>query len=345
MKLNLFLLFSFIAFWGVSQNFTQSNEPQVNESLTLYVCDSTFSNFDAIQGDGVTWDFSTITSDDAKTAKILSVETSTDVDFSAATNKTLIPGFLTTYWSSDVSTRSSHGFIFIDNSIGNIDIRFNSDPEKLMDYPFSLNSTLTDSYSGTLYNSTMASSGSDCTGSVTSTIDARGTLILPGNNTFSNVLRHKITETTSSNITFLNFPVSASVTRIQYDYYDLLTSSLPLFSHIRISYSAGMLASGVVTLVMSSIEPGTAVSTASLADVFKNDFKLYPNPAKKSFKLSGDIEIGSSLQIIDPNGREIIALQNIDNSSDIDVSGLLPGVYFVNIKSGKEVLILRIVIE
>lgn len=345
MKTNLVVFFSFVAFLGTAQNFIQTNEPAINQSIKLYVCDSTFSNLESSKGDGAIWDFSTIQSDIEKTSKTLLVETSSDVNFSGAAYKTLIPGFLTTFWNSDSYSRSSYGFVFNDNSIGDIEIRFNTNAEKLMEYPFSLNDISTDAYSGTLYNATIATTGTPCNGSITSSVDGRGTLILPGDISFSNVLRHKITEKTTANINFLGFPVLATVERKQYDYYDLSTSSLPLFSYIRISYAAGMLASGVVTLVLSSVEPGSLPSTASLSNIYNNEFNLYPNPTSNSFRINGDIEIGTTLQIIDPNGREVLGYQSIDNTSDIDISSLNPGIYFVNIKTGDKLTTVRIVVQ
>lgn len=347
MKLNLALIFSLITLVNFAQNFSQNNEPLNGESLTLFVCDPSFSNNDDNKGTGVVWDFSTVTSDAGNTSKTLSIQANSNSNF-ASTKVTSIPSFLETYWSSDVNTKKSQGFVYYtnDNSIGNFDIRFNTNEEKILDYPSSYGATQTDTYSGTFINNLYAAGGSPCSGSITSIIDGSGTLILPGNNSFTNVLRHKVTESTTSSITLAPFGlVNVTVNRVQYDYYDLATSTLPLFTHIDISYDAGGIITDQIVLVLSSIAPGTIPSTASIPEIVSQKLNVFPNPIKNVFKISGDIQIGSTLQIIDPNGREVMGLQRIDNTTEIDVSSLISGVYFVNVFNGEDRYVIRIVVE
>ncbi|MDB0011584.1 T9SS type A sorting domain-containing protein [Crocinitomicaceae bacterium] len=347
MKLTLLFAFSCSFFSAFSQSFTQLNEPQIGENLTLYVCDETFSNHDSDNGDGVTWDFSSITADASQTTKALSVESNSNISYTTSSMSTSIPSFLDTYWSSDVNGKSSQGFVYYtnDNSIGDFEVVFDSDEEKVMDYPSTLGASLTDNFTGTFTNAQYASGGSPCTGSITSEIDARGTLILPGNNTYTNVLRHKVTETTNTSIIIFGFSNAVTVTRVQYDYYDLSTSSLPLFSHIDISYNSAAL-SDQITLVLSSVAPGTPVSTASLSENKQLSLvKAFPNPVKNSFELKGDIVGSSELHIIDPNGREIMSYQDVNTGEVINVSDLLPGVYYVRVLNKGNSSIIKIIIE
>jgi len=348
MKTFLLFIFTVVTFIGFSQ-FTQSNEPQIGESSILYVCDSSFSSDDSNKGDGVTWDFSLVTADAGETNKALSVQASSNSNFSTATKITSIPSFLETYWASSSNSKSSKGFIYYtnDNSVGNFEVRFNTDDEKILDYPSAFGSTQTDTYSGTFINSMYAASGSPCTGTISSNIDGRGTLILPGNNTYTNVLRHKVTETTNSTINLAPFgPVNVVVTRVQYDYYDLASSTLPLFSYIDIAYDAGGFIKDRITLVLTSIAPGTAVSTASLQDDLRaSKIKVYPNPVTGGvFYFDGDVSNDSEVSIIDPNGREILKYSNRVNGS-VDVSALDSGVYFIRITSGTVVSVIKIIIE
>lgn len=350
MKLTLLFAFSCSFFSAFSQSFTQLNEPQIGENLTLYVCDETFSNHDSDNGDGVTWDFSSITADANTTTKALSVESNSNTSYVTSSMSTSIPSFLDTYWSSDGNGKTSQGFVYYtnDNSIGDFKIVFDSDEEKVMDYPSTLGASLTDNFTGTFTNAQYASGGSPCTGSITSEIDARGTLILPGNNTYTNVLRHKVIETTNTtiNLPFIGF-TSVIVIRTQYDYYDLLSSSLPLFSYIDISY--GGVIDGQITLVLSSIAPGTAVSnpsTASLNDLNQlSSVNTFPNPVKNSFELKGDLVGSSELHIIDPNGREILSYENISTGEKVDVSELLPGIYYVRLLNKGKSSVVKIIVE
>jgi hypothetical protein len=349
MKLTLFLTFLFLSYISKAQSFTQSNESQEGESLTLYVCDDTFSNYDYDSGDGVTWDFSSITADADETIKDLSIQTNSNTDFSSSTKVSSIPSFLETYWSSNVNSKSSQGFIYYtnDNSVGNFEVRFDTDEERLIDYPFSLNSSLTDSYSGTFINDSYASGGSPCSGTIASEVDAKGTLILPGNNIYENVLRHKVIETTNSTITLPIFgSTSVTVIRKQYDYYDFESSSLPLFSHIDISYDAGGFFSDQITLVLSSIAPGNQASTASVNSLSKNNsINVYPNPVKNFFRLKGDLVGSSELNIIDPNGREVLSYENVENGQLVNIEDLLPGIYYLKVYNNGYNSIVRIVIE
>jgi hypothetical protein len=333
---------------SVEAQFNQSNEPQIGTSVLLYVCDSTYTDAANIKGSNVTWDFSDIAAEAQNTTKTMTVATANNSDFSGASYVSEIPGFLSTYWSSSSSNRNSYGFVFSDPSAGDIIISFSGNQEILMNYPFNANGTLTDSYSGTLKNQQMAPNGTACTGSITSSIDGSGTLILAGNNTFTNVLRHKIVESTSATINLQGFYVPATVSRTQYDYYDLSQSSFPIFSYISISYDA-YIVSGNVKLVLSTIDPNTTTpttppSTAGIKDVNQVQFNMYPNPANDSFNI--DVEGGDAdVQIIDPNGREMFNTKLTSGHQIIDISMLDSGVYFVKVVVNGKVSIQRLVIQ
>jgi hypothetical protein len=319
-KLLFTLLISSIGFSNAQ--LTQSNEPQVGESVLLYVCDSTYTDASVTKGDGVTWDFSDITADALGTTKTMSVATSSNSDFSGASFVSEIPDFLSTYWSSDANTRTSYGFVFKDPSIGDIVISFSSNQELLMNYPFDLNGILTDTYSGTLTNQQMASTGTSCSGNISSEIDGRGTLILASGYSNTNVLRHKISETTSASVTLPGFPlaVPASVSRVQYDYYDLSQSKFPIFSHIKISYDATIV-SGSFTLVLTSVEPGSVNSNPSTAGIEEFElpsFNIYPVPSTGVVQIDTDGDDGI-VQIIDPNGREMYRLTTVSGETKLRI--------------------------
>lgn len=348
-KLFFTLIISSIGF--ANAQLTQSNEPQVGESVLLYVCDSAYTNASSINGDGVTWDFSDIKADAQATTKTMSVATSSNTDFYGASYVSEIPDFISTFWSSDANTRTSYGFIFKDPSIGDIIISFSSNQELLMNYPFDLNGSLTDTYSGTLTNQQMASTGTSCTGNITSEIDGRGTLILASDYSNSNVLRHKVSETTSASITLpgVSLSVPASVSRVQYDYYDLSYSKFPIFSHIKISYDATIV-NGNFTLVLSSVEPSSdnsnPPSTAGIEEFELPSFDVYPVPSSGLIHLETEGDDGI-IQIIDPNGREMYRLKTVSGEShyELDLTSLDSGIYFIKVIVNGKVAIKRIVIE
>ena len=64
-------------------------------------------------------------------------------------------------------------------------------------------------------------------------------------------------------------------------------------------------------------------------------FEIYPNPVTNTLRILVKDYPSFDIKILDPNGKiyfESTAGQNISN---IDVGELLPGIYFVLIKTGK----------
>lgn len=334
-----------IVSFSTTAQLTQNNEPKVGESLKFYVCDSTFSDAASIKGTNVLWDFSTINSDANNSTKTMTVSSANNTKFSGATYVSDIPGVLSTYWSSTSTSRNSHGFVFSDPTNGDITISFSSDQEILMNYPFDVNSSLTDNFSGNLYHSVMSPTGSVCSGDIKSEIDGSGTLKLPGNNNFSNVIRHKIVETSNSNIVIpglgASYPVK--VIRTQYDYYDIGNSSFPIFSYINISYDATVF-NGNVKYILSTVNPTiNPQSTAGITSIDEIQFHIYPNPSNDFINI--DVDSGVDMQIIDPNGREMFNKKLISGHQVIDISMLESGVYFVRVIKNGKVTVKRLVIQ
>ncbi|MDN3723201.1 T9SS type A sorting domain-containing protein [Aequorivita sp. SDUM287046] len=70
----------------------------------------------------------------------------------------------------------------------------------------------------------------------------------------------------------------------------------------------------------------------SVPDIEKNSFSIYPNPTQDKLFVKSTIPISSS-SITDLNGRNIISNEN--PSSEIDVSGLKAGMYFLTLESSE----------
>lgn len=64
-----------------------------------------------------------------------------------------------------------------------------------------------------------------------------------------------------------------------------------------------------------------------------NQVKLYPNPAQDFIKIS-NIDI-ADIAITDISGKTVIMMKNITDSSDIKVSNLNSGIYFITVKNEK----------
>lgn len=327
MKKKLLIASLIVTSFANSQTLTQANEPIVGASAIMYVCDSTFVNYSSTTGTGVTWDFSAITGYTGVPSKTLSVTDATGSAYIGATKVTSIPDFVSTYWGSTTTDRTSYGFVFTEATVGDVDVNYDVNAEKIMDYPFAVTNTFTDTYSGTLTNGTLASSGTPCTGSIVSTVDGQGTLILPGTTTMSNVLRHKVVETTLATITLPPpFPaLDVTVIRTEFDYYDIINSSLPVFSHTTVEVQSTSFNS-TVTLVLSSVQPSTLVS---IVENSKNDFMVYPNPTQGNVTINGTFSTDASVMVLDQVGRVVTSLTSLSNGTSIDLSGVDKGIYSV----------------
>jgi hypothetical protein len=321
------LVVSMIVTSIANAQFTQTNEPAIGATTNMYVCDSNYTDAAAATGTGVTWDFSDITGYPGDQLKVLSVASAAGLGFTGSTKVTEIPSFISHYWSSTATERVSQGFVFNEVSVGDVTVKLSGDEEKLMNYTFAFASTFDDTYAGTLHNAIFADPEVACTGTITSTVDGSGTLILPDATTTTNVLRHKIVETTIATVVIIpGLPgTDVTVTRTQYDYVAAI-GGLPLFSHSKVVIVAAAL-NIEVNVVLSSVDPVTA-------SVTKNDmsnFNVFPNPTQGNITLTGEFDSNASAQVLDQTGRVVASLDALNNGSTIDLTGVNKGIYFVAI--------------
>ncbi len=313
MKLNLLLVATLLTGATFAQ-FTQSNEPQVGNTKTLYVVDSNATDYAAVTGTGVTWDYSTIGTYSPSVSKIVSVLAAPSTgNFTAANYGVEIPNFITGYYTSTASARNSIGFTYNDPN-GDIEVVLDTDDELVMNYPFAVSNTLTDAFSGNVYT-TMSPLPFPVTGTANATVDGSGTLKLEGQD-FTNVLRYKITESGTITAPLGTFTMD----RTQYEYYDLANSTLPIFIHTSLTINTGT--ATTQTLVLSSVLPtGLAKINASNAI----EFTVYPNPAKDVITLSG-LSGGEMVQLVDLSGKTVLSIDGL-TSNTIDVSTVEAGIY------------------
>lgn len=91
-------------------------------------------------------------------------------------------------------------------------------------------------------------------------------------------------------------------------------------------------------LYVAGVESGKIYKiTTGTLNTHENDFpetiKIYPNPASKQIFISGVKGKNTTAEIISAEGRKMLKTDNITNEKGIDISGLTPGVYFINLKS------------
>jgi len=321
MKLNLLLATSLITGAAFGQ-FTQANEPTIGTTLNMFVLDSNAVNYSTATGATATWDYSTTPgiSGATKTVSVVTPASTTNgASYSSSTKAIDIPGFMTNYITSSASSRISQGFVFDGGALaGTVQVIFSGDQEILMNYPFALNTTLTDAFAGTAETSL----GSfPTTGNATATVDGTGTLKLNSATTLSNITRYKLSDHASANTGVFG---NILMDRVQYEYYDLANPGLPLFIHSELTITIGGTPT-VQHLVMSSVVPDEFLG---LSENDKATFGLYPNPANESVVISG-LSGNETISIVDLAGRTVLTTQNTGTSQVVNVSDFNAGVYHV----------------
>lgn len=327
MKKRLFIASLLFTSVVSAQSLTQANEPGVGASASMFVCDSAFANFATTNGTGVTWNFSGISGYESVPSKLITVATPSTSDFAPATKVTVIDGLISTYWTSTSTERTSQGFVYTDETVGEVEVKLATNNEKIADYPFAFGNSFTDTYQGTLSNASITSGGDvPCTGTVTAEIDGQGTLILPGGISLPNVIRYKVVETSNATITLFGISINVTVVRTQYDYYNVGNSTLPVFTHLQISATDGASINNSTTLVLSSVEPEELVG---LSKNTKNDFVVYPNPTQGKITLKGDFSSNASAVVVDQAGRVVASVESLSNGTTLDLSAVQKGMYSV----------------
>jgi hypothetical protein len=324
-----------------SQSLTQANEASVGENLIMYVCDS-IDDYSNNQGTGVTWDYSSLVGIAGQT-RVVSIDdpasTVNTSSFPTSTFAISAGSLLASYYTSTSTQRMSQGFVFSEPTLGDVVVKFDTDEAKVMDYPFSNGSMVTDNFEGQL-NFTLSGIPqiSALTGTVYSSIDGQGTLVLPGLTTIEDVIRYKIIDTTYTDIIILG---GIEIIRIQYEYYDITNTSLPIFSHTTLIAKQTGSSSPISTqtLVLSSIETDEFLAVNKIN---KLEVSVYPNPTDNEIKLNGNFSPNAIATIYDQSARIMIST-NVSNESILNTSSLDTGIYMVKIQDNEETATIKIV--
>lgn len=321
MKLNLLLATSLITGAAFGQ-FTQTNEPAIGTTTTMYVLDSNVTNYASTSGTGVTWDYSATPGYYGATKTVSVVTPSSTTNGSSYTTSTKaidMPGFMTTYFTSSASARTSQGFAFDGGAAaGTVKVILSTDPETLMNYPFAYGGSLTDAFSGTAETNVGTF---NTTGSITATVDGTGTLKLNAATTLNNITRYKLSDQANASTLFGNIVM----TRVQYEYYDLSNpGSLPVFVHSELTIDiAG--SQMVQHLVLSNVVPDEYLS---VSENNKVTFGMYPNPANESVVLSG-LSGNERISIVDLAGKTVYSTTASSSTQTLNVADIDAGIYNV----------------
>ena len=343
MKNSLLLIFFSVAFFGSTQSLTEATEPVIGEIRSMFLCDSFTITYPGTTGAGVTWDYTGLTgfTGEMRDVTILDATTSPNAtNFPGAVKAIQFSDRLTTYYSTSATQKISQGFVFTENSVGDILVMLSTDPEILVTYPFSNGDVLNDTFGGTLEFIFAGPQQSAVTGVTEATIDGKGTLNLPGGVSLPNVLRYKIVDTSASTLLGLG---ALEIIRIQYEYYapSLAPEYLPVltFTEINIVQAGGTTpVFPTERLVLSAYEP----NYLDVAEINSNSISVYPNPTSESIHIKGLQELNANARLVDQSGRIIIS-KKISNGESIDISMLEKGSYILNIDQNGTTYTKRIV--
>jgi hypothetical protein len=317
----IYLLIISLPFLSVAQSFNATNEAAIGSLASLHLCDSNANIQANIMGANATWNFSQIAGIFGVTKDVQILDATQDpnyASFAGSTKMYDIGGNLQTFYSSSPNGRISQGFVFNEVSLGAVVASWNVNQENLMVYPLSLASNpLIDAFSGTVTST--ATGTLPATGSSVTMVDGSGTLLLPGGNSYTNVMRFHLKDSANASV----FGTNVAFVRNVYEYYDFTVSNMPIFITMSVDVNSALI-NNSSTIILSKDQPLTFVGET---EINLPSIHLYPNPAVNEIQLSG-VKTGDAYAITNLAG---IRMNSGSYKGSIDVTNLSTGVYLLQI--------------
>ncbi|GAL84604.1 hypothetical protein MYP_1832 [Sporocytophaga myxococcoides] len=222
----------------------------------------------------------------------------------------------------------------------------NTDGYKYLSYPFSLNSTFTDNFSGTASISIPGFSATTTrTAAVTSTADEEASLVLNNGVTYEKTLRIKNVATITDVVSFP--PVTIKTTITSFSWYTQ-TAKFPLLTIIFSNTTTPLGDLPDTLFIQNAVEPATGITPLELS----KEINLFPNPSNSQICLTYGLKEAAHLKVnvnsIEGKfiktlyeGRQAAGDQQIFG----DVSGLQKGMYYVEILAGERRQVSKLVVE
>lgn len=335
------LLFSSLLLLGVSNikaQVTQADLPTTGTSTTMFVVDSFASNFSTAVGASQVWDYANLFGYTGQTLDV-AYETAgsqpSSTDFPNASSALVIPTFLTRFLNPTAGSLASEGFIYSDDAIGEIKVILDANNQTVMNYPFAFNAITTDNFAGDVSGGPLVVPA-PCTGNSTTTYDGTGTLKLNGID-ISNVYRIKQDLTANANLGLLGDVV---LNNVQYEYYNIATSKLPLFIHTTLSLSISGGAPMSQSLVLTSVEPVGYLGTEE--NTF--EFSMFPNPAVGDVTIAG-LTGNSTITVYNTSGQVVKQITSNEAFAQFNIENLSKGIYTVEVSTDKGANVQRLAVK
>ncbi|MCH8903606.1 MAG: T9SS type A sorting domain-containing protein [Bacteroidetes bacterium] len=302
-----------------------NTNPVIGETYMLHSAD-TAGLTEGSAGANITWDFSNITS--TATFSYSWVDASTTPKASSFMNAdvaNLSSGFYD-YYSANSTAYSREGVV----SATQVVIPY-SDPEKILEFPFTYNSTFTDSLRASFFSGVAF----ERHGIITVTADAHGDLIMPYG-TITDVLRIKIVEDYQDD--FMGSPLFLYDTEV-YMWYKPGT-------HWPIIALSTIWINGVPTFYASYYD----LNISDIEDLtLNNSINVYPNPSNGLINLRinsifGDIEV----IVTDACGKTVFQNVYSDVSRSvqtIDLMGIPSGMYILTLKNEEYTQVKKLMVQ
>lgn len=213
-----------------------------------------------------------------------------------------------------------------------------SDPSINLDLPLSFGDTWNDNITGSFL---IDASPGTRTGTISGSVDASGSLLLPGIDPVDVVRVNTYTQEVN---VFTEVPVFGTVTvvhkRRQYDYYGqfMKTPLMRVYTDSLVS-SIGL---NIVDSAILYLEPSMVGMLEAQAG--GETLRVFPDPATDELNIPATgLAAGTILRIMDASGR-LVRTERLGMTGAIrplDVAGLAPGLYTLQIGSGAEVRSVR----
>lgn len=238
-------------------------------------------------GPSQTWDFSNVSFSSLGSLEVVDPSTST-----------FGPEFPTANWAFEVGTWTSY-FEITGQEMNNLALNitglgsagdYSANPRKILEFPFSFGNSFNDTYS--------ENGGSQ---NLIVTYDAYGTLIMPDNYTYTNVVRTSELEENG----------------------DILTRYYILepFMNIATHFTSNDIFVWIKVTLPNSIEENKT-----------NELTIFPNPVDNQLNIHQTFENSEDISICNLNGNVLLKVKpefSTNGITSIDVSNLKSGCYFV----------------
>lgn len=96
---------------------------------------------------------------------------------------------------------------------------------------------------------------------------------------------------------------------------------------------------GCLSSITISVELSTSVSD------YNCEFKLYPNPASSFIKIEFSGEVAKNIELVNAIGEIVFTTNNTNSIALINLEGIAPGAYFINLKFANRAITRKIIID